>query len=444
MSRRKIKDKQPDGMRIIDAEYPPGYANILKSWMDETGHHNFELDLIKEGLMSPELKKCLLGLDYILESRAPGEDVTLDFGMPKNVSLRPEVQLRAHYERELERFAETEQIVNEMNLTAHDFSSMNPGSSFLAGGLSELSLLGFPEPIYSDLCRNSPEDLKMSCLRSLREDGYFDDSPLDVRVTAYLMAKGFRTQAQVESFSPVIDWQSFQSAQGKIYQAIRKNWPDRFARFEKVFNGATATQKEAFISAYDIDERPTRTKAAEELGISVSSLNARLSGLRDRLMREFSELPKRAPKWKPPESEAPVKDIPANLSDAKVEEIRAWLRSFSYKPDVNVDLSGSKRGDYQLQPGECAQHPTAWRAARLKAWIQSNLWPTESGRDQHEATEWAYELGLWGQERDKTPCDRPPKAGEPGFRAPQVKSLYNQWVAEANEFEITNSLVKSG
>lgn len=442
MSERETTSKLPDGMRIGDAEYPPGYGNILKAWLDETGFHNFELELIEEGLISIELKKCLLGLDYILESRAPSEDMTFEIGTSK--SLRPEVQLKENYERELDRIAQTEQIVFDMELSIQDFAAMNPQNAFLTDGLSELSLLGFPEPIYSDLCRNSPEDLKMSCLRRLREDGYFDEASNDVKVTAYLMAKGFRTRDQVMSFSPLIEWKAFESAQGTIYQAIRKNWPERFARFEKVFGGATAMQREAFHTSYDTDEWPTRPQAAANLGIGVSALNARLAGLRDRLKREFSELPKRSPKWQPPDLEVPVKNIPANLPDAEIAKIRAWLRSFPYKPDVNVDLSGSKRGDYRLERGECAQHPTEWRVARLKAWIKSNLWPADAESDKHEATEWAYNTGHWGQEKDRIPCDRPPKAGEPGFRAPTDVSLFSRWVAEGDEREVLHSFVKIG
>lgn len=430
-------------MRIDDAEYPPEYRKILKAWLDENNLHNFELELIEEGLISPELKKCLLGLDYILESRAPGEDMVIDVAPINHLSLRPKTQLRRQYEAELERLEQTAEIVADMELTAQDFATMNP--VFLAGGLSELSQLGFPEPVYSDLCRNSPEDLRMSHLRKLREDGYFDNAPTEVRVAAYLMVKGFRARDQVESFAPLIEWGAFQSAQGKIYQAMRKTWPERFARFEKVIVSATTMQQEAFALAFDIDDRPTRPEAAARLGISISALNARLTGLRQQLEHEFAELTKRAPKWMLPEPQVPLqKVVPRALSDKERAELKAWLRSFPFPRDANVDLSGSKRGEYRLERGECAQHPTEWRVARLKGWIKSNLWPTDPENDQHEATEWAFNLGHWGQERERTPCDRPPKIGEPGFRPPSDKNLLSHSFVEDDICKLPRSLAKIG
>ena len=225
-----------------------------------------------------------------------------------------------------------------------------------------------PEPPCSDACRNSPPDLKISHLRSLRESGYFDNFDLDTQVAAYLISKGHWQQYNIETFFPhVITWARFISAQSKVHHHIVKTWPDLFSRIENFKKTLTKKQLLAFETRYDIDLRPTLIDAAEMLRIALSSLKERLLGVKKRLRLAFPDF--------------------SNFQKSKYTKSRETdllYDGFYRKSTAALFLPGVKKNmktgvETKITESIHKNHPTyvSGEAERIWAWLRSKYYEVQ-------------------------------------------------------------------
>ena len=126
------------GIRLKDAEYSSLYVEALRSWMKETSNEDFENNLIKEGFISLKLD-AQLGLDLILDSLSPQEEMAFERRATKFVQLSPEKHFRERVKNELNEQSRNEEFLREMSLTKMDFAeAMN-----LAHGIDLHGCLGF-------------------------------------------------------------------------------------------------------------------------------------------------------------------------------------------------------------------------------------------------------------------------------------------------------------
>ena len=274
------------GIRLDDAEYSSQYVEALRNWMKETSNEEFENTLIKEGFISLRID-AQLGLDLILASLSPPEDMAFERRATKFVKLSPEKHFRDRVKNELNEQSRNEEFLRQMSLSKMDYAeAMN-----LAHGIDQSPrIFRIPEPPYAESCRNSPPDLKISHLRNLREKGYFEGLELDTQIAAYLISKGHWQQYNIETFFPhVMTWERFISAQSKVHHHIGKTWPELFSRIEDFKKTLTKKQSLAFETRYDIDLRPTLVDAAKILKIALSSLKERLLGVKKRLRLAFPD-----------------------------------------------------------------------------------------------------------------------------------------------------------
>lgn len=274
------------GIRLNDAEYSSLYVKSLRNWMKETSNEEFENKLIDEGFISLQID-AQLGLDLILDSLSPPEEMAFERRATLFVELSPEKHFRDRVKNELNEQSRNEEFLREMSLSKMDYAE----ATSLAHGIDQSpKVFRIPEPPYAETCRNSPPDLKISHLRSLRIDGYFDSFDLDMQIAAYLISKGHWQQYNIETFFPhVITWERFISAQSKVHHHVGKTWPDLFSRIENVKRTLTKKQLLAFETRYDIDLRPTLVDSAKMLKIALSSLKERLLGVKKRLRLAFPD-----------------------------------------------------------------------------------------------------------------------------------------------------------
>lgn len=385
------------GFRNQDREYSLEYCKALTNWMHQNNQWDFEEKLIAKGFVSLELKNVQLGLDFIVETLTPSEDMAFESNVLRYVPLDPDDQLVKRYKNEIIRQEKRERWLSESDLSKFDVALLSdfgaePVSSTI---VSDRSTKNFriPEPPYAEVCRNPPPDLRISRLRQLREDGYFDALDIDVQIAAYLIAKGHWQEERIKTiFSAAISWERFQSAQAKVHKIISAGWPKRFARVEGVLNELTPKQYKAFETRYDIDIRPTLKMAAKTLKIDVSSLKERLQRVGAKIREEFTEfkgLKRRPFSWSRASdillggffrqslaffrkgswqsiSIGNVKFVSSSTHDAnrvirtptEVSAIRQWLDARSFRPEAKAILAGSSRGGYRVKRGEFFHHST--------------------------------------------------------------------------------------
>jgi len=278
--------KTNTGIRLIDAEYSSLYVEALRKWMKESSNEDFENQLIDDGFISLKID-AQLGLDLILDSLSPQEDMAFERRATKFVRLSPEKHFQDRVKNELNEQSRNEEYLREMSLSKLDYTEVTS----LAFGVDQSPrVFRIPEPPYAEVCRNSPPDLKISHLRALREDGYFDSFEWDVQIAAYLISKGHWQKYNIETFFPhVITWERFVSAQSKVHHYIGKTWPHLSSRIEVFKTTLTKKQLLAFEARYDIDLKPTLEDAAKTLNIALSSLKERLLGVKKRLRLAFPE-----------------------------------------------------------------------------------------------------------------------------------------------------------
>ncbi len=401
--------KENAGLRLEDAEYSSEYVCKLRHWMIESGHMSFEDDLISQGFIALSITNAQLGLDFILESLPPHEDMAFESGSIRYVALNPEDQLPKRLRNETIKEEKRNQFLRELNLTPADLqevSCLKPKTeSSMSGELKELAL---PEPPYADFCRNSPNSLKNSHLRRLREDGYFQDFPRDVQIAAYLIAKGFWHKDQIDpGFSDMITWKRFESAAAKVNHIIRKTWPERFARVKKVKETLSKKQLEAFHTRYDIDLFPTLEESCKLLSIDRSSLNERLLNVRKKFRAEFREfhgLKRTSKKWsqasdirdggfsrvslgyfrpgiwislRTAQKKVIVESIHVKgiiRSPSEIKQIKDWSRSLVYSPELKAMTGSSKKGSCRIRKGEFFHHIEERKTVMLWEKIYNTTW----------------------------------------------------------------------
>ena len=380
-----------------DVTYSKVYIKELRRWMLEKRDENIELtlerihfedDLIKERKIRLECDKNFqLGLDMIVESMSPQEDlefeaISIKFGELDPTEQIPKIASQDQFRREeCDRFKLGLSLIQADSIAV---SSLGNWSEFSRGDDSR-RLFRIPEPPYSDFCRNKPPDLKISHLRALREDGYFDNRAPDVQIAAYLISKGhWRRYQIVNFFGNFITWERFLSAQAKVHHHIRKTWPERLKRIESVKESLSEKQLRAFEVKHDIDLVPTIKKTAERLKTAQSSLNELLGRVKRKFREEFKELwsvKKHPKKWSqecdfdetgfyrkslgslkncplikadgtreyPTES----KHVDANIySYDECEHIKAELKRLDYPPELKTVIGSAGRGTYDVRRGE--------------------------------------------------------------------------------------------
>jgi hypothetical protein len=408
--------KRSAGMRDrADVEYSSEYVRILRAWMVESKENEaFEDDLVKTGKILIEFNYTQLGLDFILESTAPREDMEFESGSIRYVELNPEDQIPKRVRNEAVREEKRSGYVRAMDLWKADFDSaaglgpkVDTGFLFLHG---ELGIFAIPEPPYADFCRNSPPDLKISHLRRLREDGYFHGKPKDTQIAAYLLAKLYWRREQIEpGFANLISWTRFQSAAASVHRAIRKTLPERFKRIEKVKAFFSEKQLEAFDARYDIDLFPTLDEAAANLNIDRSSLNERMHSVRKKARVEFSEFKgiKRRPKswsrecdlklsglyrasldyfraasWrnkKSNESQVVTESVHVKTivrTSDEVKDIKRKLRDRIYPPELKTVTASSNRGAFEVKRGGFFHHEHERTLTKIWETLYFSTWYT--------------------------------------------------------------------
>jgi hypothetical protein len=381
------------GIRLKDAEYSSEYVLTLRAWMREKpeSRAHFEDALIKDGFIALDFDKFQLGLDFILESTGPKEDMEFESGSIRYVQLDPEDQIPKRIRNEELRAAKRERYVSAMHLTQADLNSVSCLRTWTEYGVNNPTLRVFriPEPPYSEFCRNKPPDLRISHLRALREDGYFDGRELDIQVAAYLISKGHWRKYQITTFfSHVITWERFLSAQAKVHHHINRTWPNRFTRIENAKQLLSKKQLKAFDTRFDVDLAPTLKQAAAKLKIVMSSLTDRLRLVKKQFHRAFEELwgIKRRPlSWSREcdiqesgfyrKSLSRLENCPMIRPNGtkyfvqksihvgqnfypfeKCKEIKLELKRQFYPPALKTVIGSSNRGSYEVKRGEYHHH----------------------------------------------------------------------------------------
>jgi hypothetical protein len=361
---------------------------------------HFEDDLIESNSIRLECEKNFqLGLDTLIESLSPREDSEFEPISSRGYApLDPIHQIPKMTEREGSWVRQCEQLTSELSQAESIAVSRLGNWSEFNNGDDTYRLFRIPEPPYAEFFRNRPPDLRISHLRALREDGYFDDHEPEVQIAAYLISKGHWQHYSVTNFfSHLISWQKFLSAQSKVHHHIRITWPKRFQRIESVKATLSKKQILAFDTRHDIDLAPTIKDAAAALGLSTSSLNERLSRLKTKLRSEFKEflsIEKRPASWSqkcdidvggffrkslallensplinPDGTKYFVnesKHIDVNIySYKKCEDIKAELKKRYYPPELKTVMGSANRGNYDVRRGEYHHHVEEQRFIEL-------------------------------------------------------------------------------
>lgn len=424
------------GIRLKDSEYSTQYVLALRAWMREERvpaeelekRIHFEDELIEGDFISLNFDKFQLGLDFILESIGPREDMEFELGSIRYVPLDPVDQIPKRMRNEQLREWKQERFVTGLGLTPADQNSVSPFGSWTHSGVTDSTLRVFriPEPPYSDFCRNKPPDLKISHLRALREDGYFDNLDLDVQIAAYLISKGHSDKYQItEFFSHVITWKRFLSAQSKVHHHIQRTWPDRFRRLESAKQTLSKKQLEVFDTRFDVDLAPTLEQTAGALKIVRSALTDRLRLVKRQFHAAFEELwsiIRRPLAWSREcdiqeggffrKSSSLLQNCPLIQSDGskyfveeskhlnkniypfeKCSEIRKTLNRDTYSPELKTVIGSANRGNYEIRRGEYHHHIEERRLIQI--W-RSIYYLTEYSAEEVSA----FTAAILGREND--------------------------------------------
>ena len=404
--------KDDAGIRLREnVTYSKIYIKELRRWMLERRDENpeltierinFEDDLVKSRSIRLECDKNFqLGLDMLAESMSPQEDWEFEAISKKFEDLDPIEQIPKIAHQDQFRREECGRFKLDLALSQTDsntVSCLGSWSEFCRNDDSQ-RLFRIPEPPYAEFCRNKPPNLRISHLRALREDGYFDHREPDVQIAAFLISKGhWRRHQIVDFFSQFITWERFLSAQSKVYHHIKKTRPERLKRLEALREGLSEKQLRAFDTKHDIDLMPTIKATAKKLKVAQSSLNEMLGRVKQRFREEFKELSsiRRPPKaWSQEhdfdetglyrKSLGLLKHCPIINSDGTKEYLRESkhvdvnvhsyegceyikdeLKKLDYPPELKTIIGSANRGTYEVRRGE--YHHQAEERRFIKLW----------------------------------------------------------------------------
>ncbi len=156
-------------------------------------------------------------------------------------------------------------------------------------------------------------DLKHSQLMALLAKGHFNSGEIIGRekqndqhlfkTVAYLTSKGATKEWELEQLYPYLPYRRFQMLQARVYAEVERTLPKNSRRFLKVLENMTEAQREALYAFHlNNPEELTRPQVAENLGISIDSLQDRIDSAMRKIKAEFKELTpsksKRPPYWK--------------------------------------------------------------------------------------------------------------------------------------------------